>query len=88
MKTSLTERIEQLLHKKGDLAERLLLEAQIQVNTELAEQVDFQKKAYKIIREYGKRKLREEINLVDKQLFENPKYISFQHKILSYFKKQ
>ena len=87
MRTSLIEtaQIDQLVQKKGDLGKRLLLEAKMQVNDELSEKVSFQVMAYEIIHEYGRRKLRNEIAQIDKQLFTKRKHLSFRNEILSYF---
>lgn len=88
MQTSLqkTKQIENYLLKKGNADDRLLTEAYIQINIDLAEEVQNQKKTYDLIRAYGRRQLRNEIKKVNHKLFHASKYHSFQHKIWSIFK--
>ncbi|MEM6845026.1 MAG: hypothetical protein AAF632_22625 [Bacteroidota bacterium] len=88
MRTSLieTEQIEKFIRQEGDLSERLLMEARMQVDYELAERVTFQKQAYRVIQEYGRQQLRAEIRRVQKKVFKDLAYRKFQTKIRSYFK--
>ncbi|WKN40465.1 hypothetical protein [Tunicatimonas pelagia] len=88
MRTSLieTEQIEKYIQQRGDLSNRLLIEARMQVNHELAERVAFQKQTYRAIQEYGRQQLRAEICRVQRKVFSDSAYKKFQTKIRSYFK--
>lgn len=88
MRTSLieAEQIEKYIQQQGDISERLLMEAQMQIDYELAERVAFQKQTYQLIREYGQRQLRREIRQVRKKVFGDSAYKKFQTKVRSYFK--
>ncbi len=88
MRTSLieAEQIEKYIQQQGDISERLLMEARMQVDHELAERMAFQKQTYQLIREYGQRQLRREIRQVRKKVFSDSAYKKFQTKVRSYFK--
>jgi len=88
MRTSLieTEQIEKFMQHEGDVSERLLLEARMQVDSELAERVAFQAQTYQLIREYGRQQLRAEICRVQKKVFNESAYRKFQTRVRSYFK--
>ncbi len=88
MRTSLieTERIEKYIHPQGNVGDRLLIEARMQIDGELAERVASQKQTYQIIREYGRKQFRAEICQVQKKVFGDSAYKKFQTKVRSYFK--
>jgi hypothetical protein len=88
MRTSLieAEQIEKFIQQRGDLSERLLMEARMQVDSELAERVTFQKQTYQVIQQYGRQQLREEICRVQKKVFNESAYRKFQTRVRSYFK--
>lgn len=81
-----TQTIEQYLMKTGEGADRLVFEARTLLEPELSVRVEDQKIAHKYIREYNRRKLREEIAEVDQRMFRDTGYRGFRQKILSYFK--
>lgn len=81
------EKIEQYLLKRGNPEEHLLMEAKMQLDSELADQVALQKQTYKVIVSYGRQQLRQEIQSIDRKVFRLPVYASFRSSILSIFKK-
>ncbi|MEM7551474.1 MAG: hypothetical protein AAF363_17460 [Bacteroidota bacterium] len=89
MRTSLTEtkRIEEYLLELGDVQDRLLTEARILSNPDLAGKAEWQSKSYELIRLYGSNKLRKEISMIEQKLFTDRRYHSFQHKIRAIFKR-
>ena len=88
MRTSLNEirTIEQSLLEQASVEDSLLMEAKMNLNPELAEKIAFQKEAYALVKAYGRRKLRAEIERVEKTLFKEPMHRSFRQKILNLFK--
>ncbi|MEM9830555.1 MAG: hypothetical protein AAF944_07940 [Bacteroidota bacterium] len=88
MRTSLieTQQIEKYIQQQGNISERLLMEARVQVDYELAERVAFQKQTYRAIQEYGRQQLRAEIRRAQQKVFRDSAYKKFQTKIRSYFK--
>lgn len=88
MRTSLieTEQIEKFIQQEGDLSEQLLMEARMQVNSKLKDQVAFQQQTYQVIREYGRQQIRAEIYRVQQKVFKDSAYQKFQTKVRSYFK--
>ncbi|WP_020529686.1 hypothetical protein [Flexithrix dorotheae] len=85
MRISLIEaqQLENLLLEEGDPADRLVMEARLQINKELKEKAYWQALTYRILKHYGREKLKREINMVEKKLFTSPKYKSFQDRIFS-----
>lgn len=88
MRTSLieTEQIEKFIRQEGDASEHLLMEARMQIDSELAQRVAFQKQTYQLIREYGRQQLRGEIHQAQKKIFSDSAYRKFQTRVRSYFK--
>ncbi len=89
MRTSLNEvkALEELLLDEGNPAERLVTQAKVLTNHDLQEQAGWQLRTYELVREYGRQKLRREIQSVEKQLFTSSRYRSFQDRIRSIFKR-
>jgi len=87
MRTSLIEieQIENWLLKRGDIQDRLVTEAKVLSNPALKVTADWQLKTYDLVHLYGRKKLQQEINAVEHQLFHSSKYQSFQHRIQSIF---
>lgn len=87
MRTSLNEiqlteeHLMQRLH--GD--EEFLFQAKLILNRKLAENVQFQSKSYHLVREYGRKRLKEELEAVHQKLFSEDEYRSFRQKVLSLF---
>jgi len=90
MRTSLVEieQIEDWLLKKGDIQDRLVTEGKILSNPALEVKAQWQMKSYDLIREYGRKKLLQEIKDVENSLFKSSRYKSFQIRIRSIFKTQ
>ena len=68
-----------------DAEERLLFEAQLLLHPGLAEQVQWQKQTYALVRQYGRQQLRAELEKVHHTLFTRPEHQSFRQKILRLF---
>ena len=88
MRTSLIEieQIEKFLLHQDNTSEHLLMEARMQVNSELSDQIASQKQTYQLIHEYGRQQLRREIQKAQRKVFSDSAYLKFQNKIRSYFK--
>jgi hypothetical protein len=87
MRTSLNEikLIDGHLFNTGTTEEALLFDAMLILNPGLTEQVIWQKKAHAIIQQYGRKKLKAEIESVHQQLFNDPVHRSFGKRILTLF---
>jgi hypothetical protein len=90
MRTSLNEirLIDDHLFNKGTTEETLLFDAMLIINPMLNEQVALQKKAHSMVQQYGRKKLKAEIEAVHRQLFAKPAHRGFREKILSLFFRQ
>lgn len=88
MRTSLNklQEIEHYLMREGNIADRLVFEARTIVDAELAGEVNLQKETYAVISQYGRRKLKVELEALHQQLFTLPKYQNFREKILGLFR--
>lgn len=88
MRTSLLklQEIERHLLQRGNTEGRLLFEAQMIIDSELAENVAVQKNAYTLINLYGRVKLKAGLEAVHQQLFTQTKYQRFSKKIMALFK--
>lgn len=88
MRTSLNklQEIEHFLMGKGDTGDALVFEARMIVDAELAGEVTLQKKTYAVIKQYGRRKLKTELEAVHQQLFTLPMHLRFRQKVLALFK--
>lgn len=89
MRTSLNEvrALEAFLLEQGDPSELLVTEARMLINPELQDKAKWQLCANDLVQEYGRQKLRQEIQTIEKQLFTNSRYRSFQDRIRSIFKR-
>lgn len=89
MRTSLTEvaQIENWLLRRGDLSDRLVMEAKVLSSPEMVDKAQWQSATYDLAHLYGREKLREEIKAVEHRLFHTSKYKSFQDRIRSIFKR-
>jgi hypothetical protein len=83
-----TEQIEAYLTGTVDTGDALVFEAQMILNPVLADKTLWQQKTYAIIRDYGRRQLKKEIEQVHQQLFTQPAHRSFSEKIRLLFSKQ
>jgi hypothetical protein len=76
-----TAQIEAYLNGSLDTGSALLFEAQMILEPGLHDKIRWQNKTYEIIRHYGRKQLRQEIEAVHEQLFTRPEYASFSQKI-------
>ncbi len=83
-----TKNIEDHILKSADTGNTLLFEARLILDSDLAEKVIWQKKAYDSIQQYGRRQLKKEIEAVHQLLFAQPEYRSFSQKIRLLFSKR
>lgn len=88
MRTSLIEvvQIENWLLQRGDISDRLLMEAKMLSSPEVLDKVQWQSTTYDLSRLYGREKLCEEIKTIEHRLFNKSKYRSFQDRIQAIFK--
>ena len=80
-----TELIEQYLNGQLKPDDHLLAEAKMLVNPELKEKTVWQKMTYGLVKKYGRKKLREEIQQTENLLFNDPEFAAFRKKIHSIF---
>lgn len=87
MRTSLNEirHIEEHLLGQVFDGDALLMEVKMSLSPVLTNNVAAQKEAYNLVRKYGRKKLREEIELVEKKLFRAPEFRTFRQRIFSLF---
>ncbi len=88
MRTSLNEikQIEGYLQSTSNVEDRLVFEAQLQLDNDLEEKVTLQTMAYDQVRQYSRKQLREEIASAEQQVFTQSKYQHFRQKVLALFK--
>ncbi len=87
MKTSRnnTRLIEKYLHGELTAAERLAFEAQLLVRPALRVDLYFQKKTYRLVRLYHRKKMKEELEMLHQQVFSDPEKMAFQQRIHQIF---
>lgn len=87
MRTSLNNIRETEEYLLGVMApvEQLVFNARILIDPLLRRNTHFQKKAYSVIRHYGRKKLREEIGAVETRMFHNRGTRSFQDQVSKIF---
>ena len=90
MRTSLieTEQIEAHLLRLSEPGDALVFEARLLLEPELKDKLDWQQKTYTIVRQYGRRQLKQEIEAVHQQLFNRPEHAGFRQKIMRLFTKK
>ena len=88
MRTSLNkiQGIEGFVLQSAHISEALVFEARMIIDSELAQQVTLQKETYAIIRQYGRRLLKAELEAVHQTLFTQPNHQRFRQKIIALFK--
>ena len=87
MRTSLNDiqQIDDYLLKYAGEADSHLFEARLLLQPALQENLRWQQKTYAIIRQYSRRQLKAEIELVHQHLFTEPEHIPFRRKIMALF---
>lgn len=90
MRTSLIEiaQIEGLVEQYAGCHDDLLRKSWVQRNSDLKEKIVQQLTSYELIKVYGRRQLKKEIEAVEKQMFKARKHRAFQCVIQSIFKKR
>lgn len=81
-----TQEIEAYLSGKQRPEESLLFEAKLLLQPTLSDTVRWQEQTQRLVRLYGRQKLRIEIAEVEALLFTDAAYLSFRNKILRFFK--
>lgn len=89
MRTSLNNLrlAEEYLLGKVSTGDALVFEARLIINPELQQDVDAQRLVYKLVREYGRRELKLELENVHQELFTDPKHRSFRKRVMKWFRK-
>ena len=82
-----TKRLENWLLEKGDIGERLITEAHVQLNTDLKDKGKWQSLTYKMVHLYGRQELIAEIKKVEEKLFSEAEHKNFRERIRSIFRK-
>ena len=87
MRTSLNDiqQIEDYLLQYAGKTDRALFEARLILQPALQEDLVWQQKTYEAIKQYGRRRLKAEIESVHQQLFTEPEHLSFRRKIMALF---
>jgi hypothetical protein len=83
-----TEQIEAGLSGTAATGDRLLFEARLLLDEELADKTLWQQRTYKMVQQYGRVQLKTEIEEVHKQLFHTSRHHGFAQKIRSLFSKK
>jgi len=90
MRTSLIEiqKIERYLQHTASAEDMLLMEARLLTNPDLRDDVEAQRKAYRLIHRYGRQQVKQAIAAADRQLFSQKKHLGFRQRILNIFHKK
>ena len=81
-----TEQLEGYLLHTIHPEERLVIEARLLLHPGLKEKALWQQDTYALIKNYGRRELRAEIENIHKRMFAEKKFKTFRQKILFIFK--
>ena len=89
MRTSLNEikLIDDHIFNRNFGGDALLFDAMLVLNPGLSQKVSEQKKAHQIVHQYGRKKLKAEIESVHQKLFNEPAQRGFREKVLNLFYK-
>lgn len=77
--------IEQYLEGKLSPVNRLLFAARLKVNPGLRSDLEFQKKTYFLVKVYHRKKLREELESLNRRLMSDPSKYNFQKRVREIF---
>lgn len=80
------QRIERYLQGSLSMSDKLIFEAQLLLQPKLRMDLYFQKKTYQLVRIYHRKKLKEELETLHQQIFNDPDNIVFQQNIYGLFK--
>lgn len=81
-----TQRIERYLLGSLSVSDKLVFEAQLLLQPKLRMELYFQKKACQLVQLYHRKKLKEELEALHQELFDDPDKFVFQQKIHGLFK--
>ena len=87
MRTSLNEikLIDGHIFNSGLHEDALLFDAMLILDPGLPEKIMWQKKAHAMVQQYGRKKLKAEIEMVHQKLFNEPMHQIFKQRILRFF---
>lgn len=80
------EQIDDHIFSRGTTEDRLIFEAMLILDPALKFQVLWQKSSLCLVQQYGRKKIKDEIESAHQKLFNEPAYRSFRNKILNLFK--
>ena len=88
MRTSLNEikLVDEYLLKQAEPSDKLLLEAMLVLDPVLAETITWHKNTHAIVKQYGRKKLKAEIEAVHTMLFNDAQHSTFRQRIWNFFK--
>lgn len=78
--------IESYLLGRLETGDRLVVEARLLLDKQLSDDVSWQQRTYALIRAYGRKCLKAEIEAVHKKMFSEKKFEGFREKIHHIFK--
>lgn len=81
-----TALLEQYLEKRLSPQDRILFESRLLVDRELNRDLSSQKETYRMLKFYHREKIREELEILHREIFNNPDHIEFQKSILKFFR--
>ncbi|NUO02362.1 MAG: hypothetical protein HUU01_17285 [Saprospiraceae bacterium] len=81
-----TKLIEQYLQGKLPVSRQIAFEARLLLQPKLRMDLYFQKKTYRLVQLYHRKKLKEELETVHQQIFSDPDKVDFQENIYRLFK--
>lgn len=76
-----TEQIEAHILGRFDTGSALVFEAKRMLDPKLHDKIIWQQKSYELIQRYGRKQLKQEIENIHQQLFNQPEHRSFSQKI-------
>lgn len=83
-----TRLIEKYLQGEMGPADKFLFEAHLLINPELRMNVHAQKTAYALVGMYHRKKLREELEAIHRQIFSDPEKAVYQQQVYQLFKQE
>ena len=89
MKTSWkkTKQWDAYLQQQAPPEEALVTEAELLLNPDLPETLQWQRRTYALIQQYGRQQLQQEIQAAHHRVFYHPEHRGFRHAILQLFTK-
>jgi hypothetical protein len=87
MRTSLNEikLIDEHIFNRNTPEDALVFDAMLILNPGLSNQIMWQKKAHAIVQQYGRKKLKAEIEEVHRKLFNEPAHQTFRQRVMGWF---